>query len=262
MTGELLDDQVAVVTGAGRGIGARIAARLAEQGADVVLAGRQSATLEATAAEVRRLGRRPLVVPTDLRVRSDVGALAEQALSEFGRVDLLVNNSGMGGPSAVLWEADPVEWEETIAVNVVGTYWCCRAFLPGMIDRQRGSIVFIGSMTGKRPLFGRTPYATSKMALVGLARTLALEAGPHGVRVNLISPGAVEGERIEWVFQAQATARDVPVEQVRAEFLKDTPLAKLVRSDDVADAVVFLASDMSASITGTDLNVSGGATMY
>lgn len=262
MTDGLVQDQRAVVTGAGRGIGARIAIRLAEQGADVVLAGRDIETLTATAREVERFGRQALPVVTDVRVQDDVDRLAERALAEFGGVDVLVNNTGIGGPSGVLWESDPQAWEETLAVNVVGTYRCCRAFLPEMVRRGSGSVVFIGSMTGKRPLYGRTPYAASKMALVGLARTLALETGPYGIRVNVISPGAVEGDRIDWVFQAQAKARGVPVEQVRAEFVSGSPLGKLVRGDDVADAVLFLASPLSGSVTGEDVNVSAGATMY
>lgn len=262
MTNGLVHDQIAVVTGAGRGIGARIAIRLAEQGADVVLAGRDIEALTTTAREVEGCGRQAMPVVTDLRVPHDVDSLAERTLAEFEHVDLLVNNSGVGGPSGVLWESDPEEWEETLTVNVVGTYRCCRAFLPTMVQRGSGNVVFIGSMTGKRPLYGRTPYAAGKMALVGLARTLAVETGPHGIRVNVISPGAVEGDRIEWVFEAQSKARGVPVEQVRAEFVSGSPLGKLVRGDDVADAVLFLASPLSGAITGNDLNVSAGATMY
>src|SRR5205085_7689065 len=153
-------------------------------------------------------------------------------------------------------------WQETFAVNVAGTYLCCRAFLPTMIEQRSGCIIIIGSMTAKRPLFGRTPYAASKMALVGLARTLAWEVGPYGIRVNVISPGPVEGERIEWVIRKQAEARGISVEEARQQFTSSSPLGRLIPASDVAAAAVFLASDRAASVTGEDLNVSAGTVMY
>jgi NAD(P)-dependent dehydrogenase (short-subunit alcohol dehydrogenase family) len=261
-TSALLSGQAAIVTGAGRGIGASIADRLAREGADLVLAARDVEALTATARQVEQLGRRAVVQQCDVRVDADVAAMADRALTEFGRVDLLVNNSGIGGPSGNLWELDAQAWRDTLDVNVFGAFLCCRAVLPAMVRQGSGSIVFIGSMTGKRPLLGRTPYASSKMALLGLARTLALEAGQHGIRVNLISPGPVEGDRLDWVMAAQAEVRGVSVDQVRAEFVSGAPLGRLVRTRDVADAVVFLASELSTAITGVDLNVSAGVTMY
>jgi NAD(P)-dependent dehydrogenase (short-subunit alcohol dehydrogenase family) len=257
-----LTDRVAVVTGAGRGIGRMIALALAGEGAQLVLAGRSADALEQTRKLAGDTGRDPLVVPTDITLLDQVDALARATLEAFGGVDVLVNNSGVGGPSAPLWEVDPADWEATMAVNVTGTYLCCRAFLPAMVARRSGSVVIIGSMTGKRPLVGRTPYAASKMALVGLARTLAAEAGPYGVRVNVISPGPVEGERIDWVIERQAEALGVTVEEARARFTGASPLGRLVPPEDVAAATVFLASDRAASITGEDLNVSAGIVMY
>ncbi len=117
-------------------------------------------------------------------------------------------------------------------------------------------------MTGKRPLYARTPYAASKMALVGLARTLAWEVVPYGIRVNTISPGPVEGERIEWVIRKQAGAQGISVEEARRQFTSSSPLGRLIPASDVAEAAVFLASDKAASITGEDLNVSAGTVMY
>jgi NAD(P)-dependent dehydrogenase (short-subunit alcohol dehydrogenase family) len=131
-----------------------------------------------------------------------------------------------------------------------------------MIERGRGSIVVIGSTTGKRPLYGRTPYAASKLGLVGLVRTLAVELGPLGVRVNLISPGAVAGPRIEGVIRAQARAAGMSYEAVHEEATKTTPLRRLIPPEDIAAAAIFLASDASASTTGEDLNVSGGLAMH
>lgn len=251
-----------VVTGAGRGIGREIVLAFARVGADVVLAGRDPDTLSATAAEAERHGAATLRIPTDVRDASQVERLAERALERFGRVDGLVTNSGIGGPSGPLWTLSRDEWEETFAVNVTGVFLCCRAFLPPMLERRSGGLVVIGSMTGKRPLWGRTPYAASKLALVGLVRTLALETAGAGVRVNLVSPGPVAGERIEWVFRAQAEGRRVPVEQVREEFIAQIPGGRLVEPRDVAEAAVYLALQAPAAVTGIDLNVSAGMVMY
>ena len=262
MTAPQLDGAVAVVTGAGTGIGREISLRLAADGADVVLTGRSAGPMEEVAEAVRATGRRASVVRMDLREPASIEAAAEAVQEEFGRVDVLVNNSGVGGPSAPLWEIDPDEWEETFRVNVTGTFLVCRAFLPGMIERRSGSVVVIGSMTGKRPLVNRTPYAASKTALIGLVRTLAFEVGPHGIRVNLVSPGPVEGNRIQWVLEQQAQARGITFEQARDDFTSGSPLKRLVPPGDVANAVSYLASPGSASITGDDLNVSAGLVMY
>ncbi len=211
----MLKDKIAVITGGGRGIGRVIALAYAKEGADLVLASRSVEALQETQVAVEALGRKALVVPTDIRHEESVRNLAEQALGYFGRVDILVNNSGITGPTAPLWEIAPADWEETFAVNVTGPYLCCRAFLPSMIERRSGSIIIISSMTGKRPLFGRTPYAAGKLALVGLARTLAWETGPYGIRVNVISPGPVEGERVERVIRSQADAEGISLDESR-----------------------------------------------
>ncbi len=258
----LLKDKIVVVTGGGRGIGRVIALACAEEGANLVLAARSLEAMEETRAAITGLGREALVVPADIRDVHSVQAMAARALEYFGRVDVLVNNSGITGPTARLWEIAPEEWEETFAVNVTGVYLCCRAFLPSMIERRAGSIVIISSMTGKRPLVGRSPYAASKLALVGLARTLAWEVGAYGIRVNVISPGTVEGERVERVFRTQAELKGISIDEARQEFLRDSPLGRMVSPWDIARAVVFLASDQAASITGEDLNVSAGITMY
>lgn len=258
----LLENSVAVVTGGGRAIGRAIALNLAAEGADVVLAARSVEAMEEVAGQIRAAGRRALVVPMDVADPDSVSAGARRALEEFGQVDVLVNNSGVGGPSRPLWEIEPAEWEDTFRVNVTGAYLTCRAFLPSMIQAGRGAVVFIGSVSGKRPLVNRTPYTSSKMALVGLVRTLATEVGPSGVRVNLISPGAVEGDRLDWVLEQQAEARGVSVEQARADFASASPLRRLVTAQDVAHATAFLASPRAAAITGEDLNVSAGLAMY
>ncbi len=258
----LLQGKVAVITGGGRGIGREIALAYAREGAKVVLAARTLPELEETAQAITAMEGEALVVPTDIRDAQSIAALAQQTLERFQRVDILVNNSGIAGPTAPLWEIALAEWEETFTVNVTGTFLCCRAFLPQMIQQAAGCIVIIGSMTGKRPLPGRTPYAASKMALVGLARTLAWETGQYGIRVNVISPGPVEGERIKTVLRKQAEMKGMREEEARREFLSGSPLGRLVPPQDIAATAVFLASDQARSITGEDLNVSVGITMY
>jgi NAD(P)-dependent dehydrogenase (short-subunit alcohol dehydrogenase family) len=177
-------------------------------------------------------------------------------------VDVLVANSGVAGPTAPLWEVTQEDWDETHAVNVRGPFLCCRAVLPGMVQRRSGSIVLIGSMSGKRPLANRTPYTSSKTALIGLVRTLAAETGPYGVRVNLISPGPVTGPRFDAVLEGQARVTGRSTEDLRTEFAAESPLRRLVDPEDVAAAVVYLGGDGSRSITGEDLNVNAGIAMY
>jgi NAD(P)-dependent dehydrogenase (short-subunit alcohol dehydrogenase family) len=257
-----LSQKVVVVTGAGNGIGRSVAIRCAGVGAALVLAGRSVDNLDEVAAELRSAGSAALVVPTDVTDPEAVENLAAETIRTFGKADVLVNNSGIAGPTAVAWETPIAEWQQTLDVNLTGPWLCARAFIPRMMDGGSGSIVNIGSVTGKRPLLGRTPYAASKAGLIGITRTLAEEAGPHGIRVNLISPGPVEGPRIERVFQGQAEATGKSLDEVRHAFESISPMNRMVAEDEVADAVVFLASDGAAAITGIDLNVSAGFVMY
>ena len=257
-----LDGKVVVVTGAGRGIGREIALTCAREGGSLVLAARSAEALQEVADEIESAGGEAQVIETDISDPGAVAALTSQVLSRWGRIDVLVNNSGIGGPSAPLWEVEPADWEETFAVNVTGVFLCCQAMLPSMIERRSGSIINIGSITGKRPLLNRTPYAASKAALIGLTRTLAVEAGPHQIRVNLVSPGFVAGERIEWVFEQQAASQGRNVDDVRTDAEKMTPLRRLVSAADVARTVAFLASNESEGITGADINVTAGLVMY
>jgi Dehydrogenases with different specificities (related to short-chain alcohol dehydrogenases) len=257
-----LCDRVAVVTGGGRGLGREIARALLANGARVALLGRDAAALADAAAALDPSGRRVLTAVCDVRDPDGIAEAVERTLAAYGRIDALVANSGIAGPTAPLWETPPQEWRQAIETNLIGAALCARAVLPAMVERRSGSIVFVGSMTGKRPLWGRTSYAASKTGLIGLVRTLAHEAGPYGVRVNLVSPGPVAGERIERVFAGQAAARGITAEQARAEMLDGIPLGRLVRPADVAAAVAFLAGDGAAAITGEDVNVSAGLVMY
>jgi NAD(P)-dependent dehydrogenase (short-subunit alcohol dehydrogenase family) len=251
-----------IVTGAGRGIGREIALAFADTGASLVLAARTEPALQETRELAVRRGGRAVVVPTDVTDPAQVQRMTQTAVDEFGAIGVLVCNSGIAGPTAPLWEIEPEQWRETLSVNLEGVFLCCRAALPSMIENRRGSVIVIGSMTGKRPLHGRTPYTSSKLGLVGLVRTLAWETGPHGIRVNLISPGGVRGARIESVIEAQAQSLQISIDESRLRFTGASPLARLTEPEDVAAAAVFLASPAAAGITGEDLNVSAGAAMY
>lgn len=257
-----MNGSVAVVVGSGGGIGREIASRMGAEGADVVLSGRSVDAMEEVAGRLREQGRRALVVPADLRDPDSVAALAARAVAEFGRVDALVVNSGIGGPTKPITEIDVEEWRDTFAVNVTGVFLCAKAFLPPMQEAGAGSIVVIGSVSGKRALQDRSPYAASKMALVGFVRTLALEAGPFGIRANLISPGGVEGDRLDRVVAAQARSQGITEDEARDEFAKGSPLRRLVTARNVADTAVFLSSDYAAATTGEDVNVAAGLVMH
>jgi NAD(P)-dependent dehydrogenase (short-subunit alcohol dehydrogenase family) len=257
-----LQNKVAVITGGGQGIGRGIALAMAREGAHVVLAARTLGNLEEVKAEIEAQGGKALAIETDLRVPESIEALAQQTLQSLGHVDILVNNSGIAGPVAELWKIDPADWDETFDVNVKGVFLTCRAFLPSMIERRTGSVLVIGSCSGKRPLHGRTAYTTGKLGLVGLVRTLAWEVGAYGLRVNLLSPSGPDGPRMDVVIRGQAKTRGLTYEQARQEFLDLAALGRFTPVEDIGNAAVFLASDESGSTTGEDLNVSGGLVMY
>lgn len=256
------DRPVSIVTGASQGIGRVIAVELASRGDVVVLAARNVDGLKETAGRIEGAGGEHMVIVTDVTSDDSVRSMVRGVTTGLGRIDNLVNNSGVGGPSGRMWEVEPGEWRSTFEVNVFGVFCVTRAVLPVMIDQGTGSVVIVGSISGKRPLFGRSAYTTTKTALIGLTRTLAVEAGPHGIRVNLVSPGFVAGPRIEWVMKAQSEARGIDVDDVRKEFEQESPLGRLTDPADVARTVAFLTSNASSGITGADINVNSGVVMY
>jgi len=241
-----------VVTGGGQGIGRAIALRFAQAGARVALVARRREPLEAVAEEVRAAGGEPLVHPADVGDPAAVEELVAAVDARWGTPDALVAAAAIAGPIAPAWEVRPADWDATLRANVTGVFLCCSAFLGPMVRRGAGSVVVIGSMTGKRPLRHRAAYAASKAALIGLVRTLAWDAGPANVRVNLVSPGPVDGPRLEAVLTAAA----------REELAAASPLGRFATADEVAGAVEFLCSDAAAAITGEDLNISTGTVTY
>ncbi len=255
------DAPVAVVSGANRGIGRTITVALAAAGFTVAAGARDPATLADTVAAAGQAGGTAVPVACDVCDEASVAALAARA-GQLGPVRAVVANAGIAGPTAPLHEITLADWRETVATDLDGVFLTFRAFIPAMIERRDGSLIAISSMTGKRPLLGRTPYAAAKMGVIGLVRTLAAELGPHGIRVNAICPGAVAGPRIDEVLARQAAARGITEEAARAELTALTPLRRLVRAEEVAAACVFLASGGSAAITGEDVNVTAGVVMY
>ncbi|MCG3752203.1 glucose 1-dehydrogenase [Amycolatopsis sp. Poz14] len=246
-----LDSKVAVVTGASSGLGAGFALALADAGADLVLAARRTELLDRTRAAVAERGRRALAVATDVRDPRQCDRLVEAALAEFGQVDVLVNNAGIGTAVPALRE-EPDEFRKVIDVNLNGAYWmaqaCGRAMGPG------SSIVNVASVLGLiKSYVPQAAYAASKAGLLGLTRDLAQQwSGRKGIRVNALAPG---------YFQSEMTA-EVPSEGL-AEFIRSTsPLARMGEQHELDAAMLFLASPASGYVTGTTLAVDGGMSMH
>jgi NAD(P)-dependent dehydrogenase (short-subunit alcohol dehydrogenase family) len=254
-------DRVAVVTGGNRGIGRAIAVALAADGFAVAVTARDTDAAADTVAAIEAGGGTALALPCDVRDEESVTTMARD-VAGLGRVHTVVANAGIAGPTAPLHEIQLAEWRDCLATDLDGVFLTFRAFVPAMIESGAGSLVAISSMTGKRPLHGRTPYAAAKMGVIGLVRTLAVELGRHGIRVNAVCPGAVAGPRIDDVIRRQAAARGITEDEARLAFTAASPLARLVEANEVAAACAYLASDAAASITGEDLNVSAGVVMY
>lgn len=258
----LLAGDVAVVTGASRGIGLAIVEALCESGAACALGGRDAQALAGVCSKLGRAGYQAMWGECDVRDHASLARFAELVLRRFAKVDIVIANAGVAGPTGPCHEIAPSEWQACIDTDLTGVYLTFRQFIPHLLERRSGSLIAVGSVTGKRPLLGRAPYAAAKMGVIGLVRTLALELGPYGIRVNCLCPGSVEGERIAAVIAHDARVRDVSVEEATRLHTGPSALGRLVRGDEVAKACVFLASRDSSAITGQDLNVSAGAVMY
>jgi NAD(P)-dependent dehydrogenase (short-subunit alcohol dehydrogenase family) len=248
---------VALVTGGNRGIGRAIALRLAQDGFALCITGRDRQALEETARELEGRGAEVVAVEADVSREEDVARLVERATAE-GPLAALVNNAAVAGPTLPVHELPADEFVAVLGANLVGPFLVARHALPGMIERRAGSIVNIGSVAGVQAYPLRSPYAASKWGLVGLTLTLAAEAGPHGIRVNLVAPGPTRGPRAESVIRARAQASGLSEAEVRRGFEERIPLRRFVEPGEVADAVAFLCSDAASAITGQSFCVSGG----
>lgn len=260
--GRVLRGQVAVVTGGNRGIGAAIAKQLAGAGAAVVVAARHLQSLEDSAADIRAAGGDCVAVRCDVGDEDSVRAMGDEVYRRHPAVDIVVANAGVAGPTALMHDITYEQWRECVVTDLDGVFLTFRRFVPRMLARGSGCLVAISSMTGKRALYGRTPYAAAKMGVIGLVRSLAQELGPSGIRVNSICPGAVEGSRIALVIERQSKLQGVSPDAIRDQLYGTSPLRRTILAEDVAAACVFLASPAARSITGEDLNVSAGMVMY
>jgi NAD(P)-dependent dehydrogenase (short-subunit alcohol dehydrogenase family) len=253
----LLDGTVVVVSGVGPDLGRSIVLRCAGAGADVVLAARTAARLDEVAKEAAALGRRALAVPTDITDEQAAEHLAQAALAEFGRVDTLVHNAFAIPPMIPLAEADLGTLRTAFETNVIAALRLTRLFTPALAA-SRGSVVMINSavLRHSRVTFGG--YKMAKSALLSLARSLATELGPQGIRVNSVAPGWIWAGTLKWYFGYLAEQRGVDRQVVYDETAATTDLRALPEPDEIADAVVFLASSMARAITGQCLDVNCG----
>ena len=255
-----LEGRKAIVTGAAKGMGAAITTTLAREGADVVLAARDTAPLDEVAEEVRALGREAFVVGCDVTSEAEVRAMVERALEVFGgRIDILVNVAGVTGPiETPVQDIDVADFDHVVAANERGTFLPIKYVVPTMIARKGGKIVNIGGTSGLRGYAMRTAYSASKWAVRGITRTVALELGPHNINVNAVCPGIVDGPRMQKLCEEKARLRGWSVDEVYDEYVQDMALKRVTTAEDVANAVLFMASDDSRQITGQHIAVDGG----
>lgn len=242
-----MQGKVALITGGGRGLGKAICLTLAREGADISIGDMDAAEAEAVAGLIRRTGRRALAVKVDVSRAEEVKTLVARTIATFGTIDVLVNNAGIfdKGPVAEMTEAS---WDKVLDVNLKGTFLCSREVLPVLKQNRSGKIVSIASLAGQAGgLLAGSNYAASKAGVICLTKSLAKELGPFGINVNCIAPGIIATEM----------TRAFPREDLK----KTIPLRAIGEPQDVADAVLFLASEESKYITGETLNVNGGILM-
>jgi NAD(P)-dependent dehydrogenase (short-subunit alcohol dehydrogenase family) len=255
-----LANKTGIVTGPAKGMGQAISEMLAREGADLVLAGRDTAAIDEVAANIRAMGRKAEVVKTDVTDAKQVEAMVRRAVALFdGQIDILVNVAGVTGPiETPVWEINPDDFEMVLRANVIGTFLPIKYTLPHMIKRKSGKIVNIGGTSGLRGYRYRTAYSASKWAIRGVTRTVALDVGDFNINVNAVCPGIVQTPRMDKLCEEKARKRGWTMEQVYQEYVDDMALKRVTEPQDVANAVLFLASDESRQLTGHEIVVDGG----
>jgi NAD(P)-dependent dehydrogenase (short-subunit alcohol dehydrogenase family) len=256
-----LQGQVAIVTGAGRGIGQATARELARMGAAVVVAELDGASAESAAAELRDQGHRALAVRTDVTSRDDLRAMVERALGGFGRIDILVNNAGIYRAAATL-DVTEEHWDAIMDINARSVFFATQAVLPIMIAQKHGVIVNLASMAGKVGSRTNLPYNASKAAVISMTKSIALSHAADGIRANCVCPGFVETEMWTAVVNAQAALLGQTPEEFHHQRRAQVPLGRMERAEDVASVIGFLASPRSGYMTGQALSVDGGLVMH
>ena len=244
-----LTNQIAVVTGAGRGIGRAIALKFAAEGADVVCVSRTQENSEKVAAEIRALGRQAWAHAVDVADATAVNATAEKILVECGRVDILVNNAGVTRDNLLMRMSD-AEWDTVLDTNLKGAFLVTKAFSRALIKQRSGRIINVASVIGLIGNAGQCNYAASKAGLIGFNKSVARELASRGITANVLAPGFIETDMTSGLK-----------EELRAGVLKQIPLGSFGQPDDIANAAVFLASPAARYITGQVLAVDGGMVM-
>jgi 3-hydroxybutyrate dehydrogenase len=255
-----LKGRVALITGAGRGIGRAIALRYAREGAAIAVTARTVDELHSLLEEIRQEGARAIAIPADL---ADVGApvmVVKQVLESFGTIDILVNNAGIGssaGPSPLV-DFDDALWNTTLALNLTAPYLLTKAVLPALLAKKWGRIINIASINGKIPSIHAAAYVASKHGLLGLTRAVALEVARDGITVNAICPGPVRTRMNDRRIEYDSNRLGLPLSEIEARI---TPIGRRLEPEEIAPMAVLLASEESAAITGQAFNVCGGLTV-
>jgi NAD(P)-dependent dehydrogenase (short-subunit alcohol dehydrogenase family) len=255
------DGRVTMVVGAGAGLGATLGRRFAAAGASVALVARSAGSLEAAGTAACDAGADVLTVAADVSLPADAERMADEVLRRFGHVDVLVNAAFPGTAKHHVLDMDgPAleEWRRAVEVGGYGTLLACRFIAPDMVARGSGSIVNITSMSSRIGYAGRSEYSAGKATAHKIAHALADELGPHGIRVNCVAPGHIWSEQLERWYRSLAVERGVDLDTVLAEYTSEMALRRIVTEDEVANAVLFLASDLSSGITGAVLDVNAG----
>lgn len=256
-----LEGRVAIITGPAKGMGAAISRAFAAEGCRVVLIGRDTAAIEPVAGEIRAAGGQAVIAPCDITDAAACEQAADVARESFGgRIDILVNVAGGSGPIGKTGaETTPEEFDQIVTLNVNGCFHTIRAVAPSMIAQKYGKIVNVGGTFGLRGRAGRLAYSSSKWGLRGVTKSFALELGPHNINVNYVAPGMVDGPRFRDKVCADMAARlGITPEEAAERHAADYALRRITADVDVANACLFMASDVSRQITGADLPVDGG----
>ena len=260
---QLLQDRIALVTGAAQGLGAALSLRLAREGGDVVVADINGERAAQTAADIaQQTGRRTLSLAADVTNEEQVRAMVDKTVETFGRLDILVANAGIVRSGAID-ELSLRDWQLVIDVNLTG-YFLCAKYAAIVMKRQRsGVIIQINSISGKKGSYKNSAYSASKFGGIGLTQSLALELAEHGVRVNAVCPGNLLDSPlwVESLYSQYSKRLGIPEEEVRQRYIEQVPLKRGCTYDDVANVVVFLASDQASYMTGQAINVTGGQEM-
>lgn len=254
-----LNGKTAIVTGPAKGMGAAITLALAREGVDLCLAGRDMAAIAPVTAQVKKLGRNAIEAKCDLTSEKDVQAMVAKALDAFGRIDILVNVAGGRGPlETTAWNTTPEQMDEILALNVKGAFLAMKAVTPAMQKQRYGKIINIGGTFGLRGRGLRMAYSASKWGVRGVVKAFALELGAYNINVNNVAPGMVDGPRFRKVCEEMSKRLGIPLEQAMRKHAEEYALKRVSTDEDVANAVLFFASDASRQITGQDIAVDGG----